>query len=342
MDFENYKKPLKAENTLEIFSNNELIFESRGKWLEPLFEAEKIKGRKNLSFHDTAIGKAAAVLMVRLGAEKIHGNIVSQLAVDFINKCNIEIEKKGLPPVRISWENKVSRLLCATEAELAPLEDFDDMYIRIRQRAQLVCGVPVKVSSISYKYGNIHNLSFNLNAGGRLMILGENGAGKTTLLRLLAGIYKPLSGEITIDNVNPEKLPKYTIGYVPQQVDDDDFSLSVREVVGLGINSARCKGSLRHQLIEKSLERVSAIKLIDRSYSSLSGGEKQKVSIARCLAQQAKLLLLDEPTSALDTENRKMVTDIIKSLTITEIPTIVISTHDKDLAKLNGWEVLHV
>ena len=343
MDLKNYKKPLKTGNSLEVFSNEELIFESRGKWLEPLFEAEQkatlvgISQKKNICFHDTAIGKAAAVLMIRMGAQFIHGDIVSRLALDFINDYNKAAREMGRQEVVISYENLVDRLMCATEAELAPMSDFDSMYFKLRQRAKLVCGVSVKVSSINYSFGNICDLSFELGPGGHLMVVGENGAGKTTLLRLLAGIYKPVSGEILIDGVAPGKVGKFTIGYIPQQVDDNEFSLSVEEVVGLGL-----KGSHWHQQVKKALERVAGGHLINRAFCSLSGGEKQKVSIARCLAQKAKLLLLDEPTSALDKENRKIVIDIIRSLTVTEIPTIIISTHDRELAQLPGWEVLHV
>ena len=70
----------------------------------------------------------------------------------------------------------------------------------------------------------------------------------------------------------------------------------------------------------------------------MSGGEKQKVQLARCLAQNARLLLLDEPTASLDAENKKMVTDILRSLTISEIPTIILVTHDRELADLRGWQ----
>ena len=82
--------------------------------------------------------------------------------------------------------------------------------------------------------------------------------------------------------------------------------------------------------------------MLNRNFSDLSGGEKQKVSLARCLAQNAKLLLLDEPTSSLDKENRKMVIDIVKSLSVTEIPTIIIATHDNELSSIPGWDILNL
>jgi ABC-type lipoprotein export system ATPase subunit len=84
------------------------------------------------------------------------------------------------------------------------------------------------------------------------------------------------------------------------------------------------------------------LNLYGRSFNSLSGGEKQKVSLTRCLVQNAKLLLLDEPTAALDSENKKMVKDILLSLSVTEIPTIIVVTHDKELSLMNGWQQLNL
>ena len=170
------------------------------------------------------------------------------------------------------------------------------MYFLLRQRAKLVQGVDVSVQNLTAEFGSIKNLSFELKCGSHLMILGENGAGKTTLLRLLAGIYKPISGKISIGGKSPFEIKKYTIGYIPQNADNTSLSLSVEEVIGLGINK-KIRGKERSELIKKTLCRVSAQNLSGRSFNSLSGGEKQKISLARCLAQNAKLLLLDEPTS---------------------------------------------
>ena len=333
-----YKKPLKDKNSIELYSDDNLVLENRGKWLNPLFDLEcflKDKNYINLSLHDTAIGKAAIVLIIRMGIKKVHGNIVSKLALSFVDEYNEN--KNEEDKIILSFENLVDRLMCVTEDELSTMTDFNQMYFRLRQRAKRVCGVKVEVKDLCYHYGNIHNLSFSLERGSHLMILGENGSGKSTLLRLLSGIYKKDSGSILIDGKEIKKLNKFTIGYIPQATDNTDFSLSVKEVVGLGI-----KGKDSKERIVKALKRTSSLHLIDRSFNSLSGGEKQKVSLARSLCQNAKLLLMDEPTSSLDKENKEMVIDIVRSLTITEIPTIIISTHDKALYSLPGWEKLNI
>ena len=326
--------------TLQVFNDDKEIFSSAGKWLHPLFDFEnffKTYGGKtdNLSSHDSAIGKAAAVLSVRLGIKKINAELYSENARKFIfdyNQQVLENEK-----IQVVYKNKIPKLLCATENQLENLTDFDQMYFLLRQRAKLVQGVDVKVENLSHEFISKKNISFDLKAGGHLMIVGKNGAGKTTLLKLLAGILKNHDGSILIDGKNPNKLERYTIGYIPQTTDSINYDLSVEEVMAIGLaKHAKDKKSL----IKNALERTSSYHLLKRNFSSLSGGEKQKINLSRCLAQNAKVLLLDEPSASLDSKNKEMVVDILRSLTISEIPTIIVVTHDKELANLRGWDIL--
>ena len=323
---------------LKIYNNDELIFSSESKWLHPLFEFEEFLKtytgpRDNLRSHDSAIGKAAAVLTLRLGIKNIHADLLSSLGLEYINST--------LGTGHITYDKLIDRLMCQTENQLEKLKDADEMYYLLRKRARLVLGVPVKVENLCYKYGKIKNLNFEVAAGGRLMIQGENGAGKTTILRLLSGIYKADSGVIYIDEKHLSELPKFTIGYIPQlteAVEQDMFDLNVREVVGLGVHGSKNKASE----IDEAMKRTGCFHLADKSFSVLSGGEKQKVSLARCLAQKAKLLLLDEPTANMDNENRQMVIDILHSLSISEIPTLIMVTHDSELKNLTGWEKITI
>lgn len=330
---------------LNIYKDEALFFSSQSKWLHPIFEFEDFLKKENaknntqpcsemlnLTAHDSAIGKAAAVLLVRLGIKKMHGDLVSSLAVDYVTKT--------LGKDCITYDKLVDRLMCQTENILDSLTDVDEMYYILRQRADKVLGLPVKIENLTYKYGKIKNLNLEVPSGGRLMILGENGTGKTTLLRLICGIYKSDSGSILIGGKPLSQLEKYTIGYIPQLSEfqeEQNFDLTVEEVIGLGI----AKGP-RLPVITDAMKRTGCEHLAGRKFSVLSGGEKQKVSLARCLAQKAKLLLLDEPTANLDAENRKMVIDTLHSLSISEIPTIIMVTHDKDLTALKKWEVLNL
>ncbi len=340
---EKYLEALPEGISLRIFKNDQLLFESSGKWLHPLFDAETffkknpplLKEGDILSSHDSAIGKAAALLTIRLGITKIKSELLSQLAVDYVEELNKSRKNK----IQITGTNLIPRLMCQTEEELSLLHDSDQMYFLLRQRAHLVQGVDVSVKNLCYKFGQIKNLNFELKSGGHLMVVGQNGAGKTTLLRLLNGTYKPLSGQILIDKKEISALEKYTIGYIPQTNDSSQFSLSVEEVISLGIPRAKKN---KKEIIKEALSRTCSLNLAQRNFNSLSGGEKQKISLARCLAQRAKLLLLDEPTAALDKENKKMVIDILRSLTISEIPTIIVVTHDQELAALPGWKTLQL
>lgn len=326
-----YRAPLEQNVSLAVFNNDECIFTSGKKWLHPLFDLEiflqSFQNKSVLSVHDTAIGKAAAVLLSRMGVTFIHAELISRLALSYLEQC--------CPNVRVTYTHAVDRLMCATEAQLKNLTDSDEMYYLIRQRAKLTQGVSVCLEQVSHPFGNLHDISFSLAPGDRLMVTGENGTGKTTLLSLIAGILKPASGSILIDGVEAGKQKKRTVGYIPQFTTQPHFSLSVSEVVALGLDPHTKN---KQKEIEQALERTSSLHLASRDFATLSGGEKQKVSVSRCLAQHAKLLLLDEPTASLDRENKQMVVDIVRSLTVTEIPTIIIVTHDPALSSLERWK----
>lgn len=326
---------------LKIFDGDIQIFSSQSKWLHPIFEFENFLAsytgpRNKFRAWDSAIGKAAALLLIRLGVKELHGELVSELAVKYVEQT--------LGQGKITWDTLVDRLMCQTENILENLTDTDEMYRILRQRAKLVLGVPVSIKNLSYKFGKINGLNLEVPAGGRLMILGENGTGKTTLLRLICGIYRPDGGSILIDGKPLNQLEKYTIGYIPQLSElqeEQSFDLTAEEVVGLGLRRKLQRGEAKAAL-EQAMRRTGCAQLAGRKFSVLSGGEKQKVSLARCLAQKAQLLLLDEPTANLDKENRLMVIDILHSLSISEIPTIIMVTHDKELTSLKKWEVLNL
>lgn len=337
-----YTDKLPQGISLQVFNGDSLIFQSSGKWLHPLFEFEDFlktyDGPKDdLKSHDSAIGKAAALLSIRCGIKKINAELLSQNAKNYIEELNQKAEDSQ--KIELVWTNLIPKLLCQTENQLEDLHDSDQMYFLLRQRAKKVQGLDLSVQNLTHSFGHINNLSFELKAGGHLMICGENGAGKTTLLRLIAGVYKIEQGQILIDGKSPKELEKYTIGYIPQFTDKATLSLSVEEVVGLGI---KAKKTDKEKIISNSLRRTCSSNLAKRSFNSLSGGEKQKVQLSRCLAQNAKVLLLDEPTASLDAENKEMVIKILLSLTISEIPTIIVVTHDKELSKMPGWDKLYL
>ncbi len=169
-----------------------------------------------------------------------------------------------------------------------------------------------------------------------LGIIGPNGSGKTTLLKTILGIVKPNLGTIQVLGSSLESLSslqRYNIGYVPQAKNiDRNFPALVHEVIEMGRYAqsgiGRRLSKSDYQIVRQVTEIVQLNTLVQRPIGHLSGGQQQKVFIARSLAQQPKILLLDEPTSALDYKAAKSIMDLIKTLHRQEDLTIVIVSHN--------------
>ena len=191
--------------------------------------------------------------------------------------------------------------------------------------------------NLSYAYDPektvLHDISFELNAGEVLYILGRNGSGKTTLLHCLAGLLKPDIGQVMLADKAVEDYSAaeraQLIGLIPQ-LHTPAFAYSVREIVMMG--RAPHLGWLGSPMpsdqviVEDALEQVGLYELRDRPYTEISGGERQLALIARGLAQKCKVLLMDEPTAHLDLSNQHRVLEIITQLSRQEL-SFIISSH---------------
>lgn len=196
----------------------------------------------------------------------------------------------------------------------------------------------IKVVNLSWQVKDkiiLEQLSFNVNKGEILGIIGPNGAGKTSLLRCLLNHQNNFSGDVHFKN---KKLCHYNAKQLAQsfavvaQKASPIFALSVFDVVRMGLLPHKSLFSLdndydRHQ-IELALEKVGLISSINSPYHVLSGGEQQRVLIARALVQKAEILVLDEPTNHLDVYYQHQILQLVKSLKITVIMTV----HDLNLA----------
>jgi len=190
--------------------------------------------------------------------------------------------------------------------------------------------------NLSFSYGNnkvLQDINFTIEKNQIITIIGPNGGGKTTLLKLIAGLLTPEKGEILI-NGKPPKLNYGKIGYVPQHSHfDNKYPITVFEVVLSGLIKSIGFYSKADKLkTEEMIKYVGLESVKNNSFNSLSGGQSQRMLIARALVADADILLMDEPTSNIDSTNEKSLTTFIKNITkkITHWVYITWSNIDKN------------
>ena len=189
----------------------------------------------------------------------------------------------------------------------------------------------ISVNNISLSYENmtvIEDLSFCVNSGDYLCIVGENGSGKSTLVKALLSLKKPVSGSIEFG----DGLKQKEIGYLSQQTGAQrDFPASVREVVISGcLNSRGILPFYSRREVKQAndnMERLGISELANRSYRDLSGGQQQRVLLARALCATKKLLLLDEPITGLDPMAAAELYGLISEINKSGV-TVIMVTHD--------------
>ena len=186
----------------------------------------------------------------------------------------------------------------------------------------------------------LSNLSFTIEQGDYLCIVGENGSGKTTLMKGILGLNSPVKGNIVYNGIN-----KNQIGYLPQKKNiQRDFPASVMEVVLSGCVNR--KGHIYHNKADRelALKNLSMVKLENmkkRSFSQLSGGQQQRVLLARALCATEKLILLDEPVTGLDPLATVDMYSLIKEINKLGI-TVIMVTHDINSAVRQASHILHI
>ena len=186
-------------------------------------------------------------------------------------------------------------------------------------------------------------LSFEVNSGDYLCIVGENGSGKSTLMRTVLGLKKPMSGKI----VTGDGLSANEIGYLPQQtLVQRDFPASVKEIVISG-NQGHCGlrpfyNKQETELAARNMKKMGIYDLQNRCYRELSGGQQQRVLLARALCATKKMLLLDEPVAGLDPKVTADMYSLIDGLNKEDKITIIMISHDLDAAIKYASHILHI
>jgi len=192
----------------------------------------------------------------------------------------------------------------------------------------------------------LRGLSLSVACGERLIVAGPNGAGKTTLLKAILGLVRASAGRILVlgSHVGSREWARgrRRVGYVNQESVHVDFPVSGREVVEIGTCSLPLGASEKRRRIEEAMAAVGCTHLQGRMYARLSGGEKQKLSLARCLCQDPELLLLDEPTSSLDPRSRSELMALLKELNEWRRLTMVMVSHDAQVLSEPEWKIEHM
>lgn len=213
----------------------------------------------------------------------------------------------------------------------------------------------IHIDNLSVYYGKtkaISNIFLDVSEGEFLGIIGPNGGGKSTLLKAILGLIPITTGTIQIYGQTPGKN-RTAVGYVPQFATmDRQFPISSFEVVitgrlQQGLSPFKKYSKEDKEIAYEQLERVGMERLAERQISELSGGEFQRLLIARALTVHPKLLLLDEPTASVDASSREQIYHLLKELN--KEMTIILVTHDllavssevRKLACLNGKLVYH-
>ncbi|MCM2532593.1 metal ABC transporter ATP-binding protein [Neobacillus pocheonensis] len=184
----------------------------------------------------------------------------------------------------------------------------------------------------------LRNLTFSVESGEFLGIIGPNGSGKTTLMRVLLRMLKPQEGAVKIINAS-------ALGYVPQSRQiDPETPLSSRNFVGLGLPHKFRPWLTRHDrfVVEEAMEMTNSIEFADKPIGKLSGGQRQRLFLAQALVKNPQILLLDEPTSNLDPGAQETIASVVDQIRRKRGITVLFVSHDVNLISRYADKILYM
>jgi iron complex transport system ATP-binding protein len=195
----------------------------------------------------------------------------------------------------------------------------------------------------------LSGLNFSIDKGELIGLVGSNGVGKSTLLKTIIGSLEPLSGEISLNGKTLRSISRQELSKLISVVLTDKlggFNLTVFDVVAAGrIPYLNAFGQLAKndiEVVNHSLETIGISNIAQNSFDELSDGQRQKVLIAKSLAQQTPVILMDEPTAFLDFESRVQLFSLLKQLVKEQQKTVIVSSHDLDVLFRNADKVLYL
>jgi energy-coupling factor transport system ATP-binding protein len=200
--------------------------------------------------------------------------------------------------------------------------------------------IEIKNLGFSYQKDDValSDVSFNVQKGEWLTILGHNGSGKSTLSKLLVGLLKPNNGSVVVDGQTLSEETVYDIrkkiGIVFQNPDNQFVGVTVKDDIAFGLENLQIERDEMLKRIDKYASRVDMTDFLEKEPQALSGGQKQRVAIAGFLAMQTDVIIFDESTAMLDPKGRKEILNYIKKLNDVGV-TVIMITHDMREAVLS-------
>jgi len=296
------------DSGLCVYHGDTLIFSSSGKWLHPLFDLELfLASRKEdpseMRLEDKIIGKAAAMLMIRMGFRRIHGRLMSRPAREVLEQFG----------VRVSWDELVPLIQCRTEAILANIDDPEEASLFLLRRGGREVDAALIAESVTVSLEGreiLRNLSFAVTRGEKVILRGAAGSGKTILVKALLGEIPLSSGEIFCPaqpSGQEAEPPK------EQESREETGATTVGETV-VGEAAVRYSDpEERRMAADRILELTETAGLKNRPLRELSPGERRRAELARLLVREPELLLLDGPAAGLEPEDREAIYRILGS-----------------------------
>lgn len=201
----------------------------------------------------------------------------------------------------------------------------------------------IVAQNISKVYGDtavLQDVTLSINEGSITSVIGPNGAGKSTLAKIMMGLIQPTSGTITINGKNPRDT-RTLIGYVPQRFTyNSKVPITVQEFLMLSLCVAGLHEREKVEIIEKRFSEVGITNVMNKQLHQLSGGQLQRILIARALLTNKTLLILDEPVTGVDLEGKKSIYELLKDLNKKHGMSIIIISHELDVVFNHSDQVI--